>query len=274
MSVISGSAFTLTLPDEAGLSADHPIIGWQNVVTPTTIVGAAAINYPASNMGNPATHLKWKAPTASAGYQFFQIITNTIDPIDYVAIARHNLGSVGSSIIVGYLDNSSPQNFLPLVAEQLLGDDGPALFRFTAQTLTNITIALGPSSVAPEIAVTFAGKLLVLPRKIYQGLAPINYARTAKVTNGRSEAGQFLGRIVLQEFVKNSIPLSLIGPTYFREHIADFLAYSKENPFFFAWRPQTYPDEIGYCHMTNDPLPVNEAPHGLIAMTMEMTGVI
>jgi hypothetical protein len=103
---------------------------------------------------------------------------------------------------------------------------------------------------------------------------PINYGRIAKVTNGRSEAGNFLGRIVTQEFVKDTVPLSLIDPVYFRNHIADFLIDSKENPFFIAWRPQTYPREIGYCHMTNDPAPINEAPHGLIAMSLEMTGII
>jgi hypothetical protein len=49
---------------------------------------------------------------------------------------------------------------------------------------------------------------------------------------------------------------------------------SKQNPFFIAWRPQTYPDEVGYCHMTNDPAPINEAPHGLVAMSLEMTGIV
>ena len=120
----------------------------------------------------------------------------------------------------------------------------------------------------------YVGKLLVLPRKLYQGLTPINYARTAKIVSGLSEAGQFLGRIVTQEFVKDTIPLSLIDPAYYRSYIDTFMAESKETPFFFAWRPLTYPAEIGYCHMTNDPMPANEAPHGLIAMNWEMTGIV
>jgi hypothetical protein len=276
MSVIVSSNLVLTA-DEAALSADHPIIGWQTIITASNITfqSTSDANYPESNLANPATHLAWRAAAASGGYTYFSIATGTADPLDYVAIARHNLGTIASSVTVGYFDTSSPPAFVALTPETLLADDGPALFRFTAQSLaTNIAVRLGASAVAPQIAVMFAGKLLVLPRKIYQGLAPINYARVAKVTNGRSEAGQFLGRIVMQEFVKNTIPLSLIGPTYFRDHIAEFLVSSKTNPFFFAWRPGTYPAEIGYCHMTNDPLPVNEAPHGLVAMSMEMTGVV
>jgi hypothetical protein len=264
----------LTTGGEIGLTPDHPIIGWHNIVTPTNISAQfTSPGFPASNMGNPATHLTWKSSTTTPpDYQAVQITTGTVEPLDYVAFARHNLASAAASVSIGYFDASIL--FHQLCPETILADDGPALFRFPAQSLTNIAIMIIHPVIAPQISVVYAGKLLVLPRKIYQGLAPINYARVAKVTNGRSEAGQFLGRIVMQEFVKNTIPLSLIDPLYFRNYIADFLVFSKANPFFFAWRPQTYPQEIGYCHMTNDPLPLNEAPHGLVAMQMEMTGVI
>jgi hypothetical protein len=194
--------------------------------------------------------------------------------VDYVAIAGHNLGTLGVSIAIGYFDNSSPPIWTDLVTDSVLANDSPALFRFTAQSLVTVSIRLGPTSQLAQIAVVYAGKLLVLPRKLYQGFVPINYGRVAKVTSGRSEAGQFLGRIVTQEFVKDTVPLSLIDPDYFRAYIADFLVDSKQNPFFIAWRPQTYPDEVGYCHMTNDPAPINEAPHGLVAMSLEMTGIV
>jgi hypothetical protein len=263
----------LTTGGEIGLTPDHPIIGWHNIVTPTNISAPYTLTgFPATNMANPATHLMWKSPTTAPEFQPVSITTGTVEPLDYIAFARHNLGSAAAMVVVGYFDASIA--FHPLTPETILADDGPVLFRFPAQSLPNISILIFHPTIAPQISVVYAGKLLVLPRKIYQGLAPINYARVAKVTNGRSEAGQFLGRIVMQEFVKNTIPLSLIDPLYFRNHIADFLVFSKANPFFFAWRPQTYPQEIGYCHMTNDPLPLNEAPHGLVAMQMEMTGVI
>jgi len=260
--------------DEAGLSLDHPIIGWHNIITPSTIAASSSnSNFPASNMANPATHLTWKCGTSAASYQYVTIGSGG-EPIDYVAIAKHNLGSQAIPITVGYFDTNSPPGWHDLVEEHLLADDGPALFRFAEQIVGGLSMRLGLSANIPQIAVVYAGKLLVLPRKVYQGFTPIPYGLVAKVTNGRSEAGNFLGRIVLQEFVRDTMPLSLIGPTYFRDHIADFLIDSKENPFFIAWRPQTYPDEIGYCHMTNDPTPINEAPHGLIAMQLEMTGII
>jgi hypothetical protein len=277
MSVIVTSNLVLTASDEASLTADHPIIGWDNIVTPTNISASTAdANYPVTNLANPATHLFWQVGGAysPAVYEYITVVTPTTDPVDYVAIAAHNLGSLGIPIGIGYFDASSPPVWTTLVADSVLANDSPALFRFTAQSLVTVSIRLGPTSLLAQIAVVYAGKLLVLPRKLYQGFVPIPYGRIAKVTSGRSEAGQFLGRIVTQEFVKDTVPLSLIDPTYFRDHIADFLVDSKENPFFIAWRPQTYPAEIGYCHMTNDPAPINEAPHGLIAMSLEMTGIV
>lgn len=279
MPVIVTSNLVLTDTDETlfGLTADHPIIGWINLVTVSNISATDSdADFPVTNLANPATHLSWKAGAADSPptYDYITVSPNTADDIDYIAIARHNLGSLAIPIEIGYFDTASPPVWTVLVAESLLADDSPALFRFTAQTLTTVSIRLGPTSLQSEIAVCYCGKLLVLPRRLYQGFAPINYARIAKVTSGRSEAGNFLGRIVLQEFVKDTVPLSLIDPAYFRDHIAAFLVDSKERPFFFAWRPQTYPAEVGYCHMTNDPVPTNQAPHGLIAMQLEMTGII
>jgi hypothetical protein len=277
MSLVISSNLTLNATDESSLSLDHPIIGWENIATISNITATTSdALFPVTNLVNPATHLYWQVGGAfsPAIYEYITVNTNTSDPIDYLAIAKHNLGSLNIPITIGYFDTNSPPVWHDLVAESLLGDDSPAMFRFTSQSLSTISIRLGPTSLLAQIAVLYTGKLLVLPRKLYQGFVPINYGRIAKVTSGRSEAGNFLGRIVTQEFVKDSVPLSLISPTYFRDHIADFLVDSKENPFFIAWRPQTYPREVGYCHMTNDPIPINEPPHGLVAMTLEMTGIV
>jgi hypothetical protein len=272
-SIIIASNIVLS-GDEAALSLDHPIIGW------STATSAAAdsedSNNPASNMQNPATHLFWRAgaPDSPPATYIYITLAGYNDNFDYVAIARHNLGTNSTPIAIGYFDSNSPFSFIPLIGDTILPDDGPTLFRFAEQGTNHIVIRLTPGGFTPQIAVAYGGKLLVLPRKVYQGFAPINHSRVAKVTNGRSEAGNFLGRIVLQEFVKDTMPLSLIDPTYFRDHITQFLTASKESPFFIAWRPQTYPTEVGYCHMTNDPVPINEAPHGLIGMQLEMTGII
>lgn len=274
MSVYVSSSFVL-VGDEAGLSLDHPVIGWDNIVTTTNIATTSDLTgYPRTNLANPATHLKWKAVTTDDYY--ISVLFNGRTDIDYVGIAKHNFGSAGIAVSLGY-NIGSPAVWHEVVAEYIPANDEPILLRFK-QPVDSAYIQIKLRSVAgsapAEAAVVYVGKLLVLPRKIYQGLTPINYGRVARATNGKSESGNFLGRIVTQEFVQTKIPLSLISPDYYRDHIDAFLNACQEVPFFFSWRPQSYPHEVGYCFMTNDPVPVNEAPHGLISIALEMTGVV
>lgn len=262
--------------DEADFSLDHPVIGWNNLAESVSESAGSSDGYPASNMLTPATHEPWIA--ATHGTQYFYLNFNEPTEVDYVALAKHNLRSIGYQVNVGWTDfGVSPPVDHELTTAEVPASDGATLYRFTRQTLPNIWVSIyegDDTESLPQIAVAYTGKLLVLPRKIYQGLTPITYARTAKATNGKSETGHFLGRIVLQQFNATKIPLALIDPAYFRSHIADFLFASQANPFFFSWRPETYPNEVGYCFMTNNPMPNNDAPHSLIGMQLEFSAVV
>lgn len=272
MSIVISTA--LVLADSAdGLSLDHPVIGWHTVVTSTTIAADTEdANYPASNMANPATHLEWRAGDTTE--QYITVTTNYVDDIDYVAIAKHNLSSGEIPVSVGYFDTSSPPVWVELVDEVMLSDDGPAIFRFTAQSQATVKIKLGAGTDPARIAVVYVGKLLVLERKIYVGHTPLPHARKFSIANGRSESGNYLGRIVLGEWRESSIPLSLISPAWYRSNMDPFLAVADETPFFFGWRPETYPRECGYGWLIEDPMPTPTGPSNLIAFDLKVGGVV
>jgi hypothetical protein len=268
MSLVISSA--VVLADVAdGLSLDHPVIGWHTVVTSTTIVAdTTADGYPASNLANPATHLEWHAADMTA--QYLTITTNEVDEIDYVAVAKHNFSTAEITVsIEGFISSV----WTEIVDQVLLPDDGPALFRFTAQSLSHVRIRLQAGSAIPRAAVVYAGKLLVVERKVYVGHTPLPHARKHAIANNRSESGNFLGRIVLGESRESTIPLSLISPDWYRENMDPFLAVADETPFFFAWRPQTYPREIGYGWLADDPMPTPTGPSNLIAFDLKVSGV-
>jgi hypothetical protein len=44
-------------------------------------------------------------------------------------------------------------------------------------------------------------------------------------------------------------------------------------PFFFAWSPLTYPDEVGYAWVTNDPQPQINEPTGEIDISLQLGAV-
>lgn len=258
---------------ESGLTADHPIIGYRNIVTTSNIAATNSnASYPVTNLANPATHLRWQAAANSPPTtpMYLTITTGSADPIDYLAIAKHNLGTAEITAVVqgddggGYDDLTDP--VIP-------GDDSPLLFRWTAASYTAIRLKLTVGSVVPQIAVLYCGKLLVLPRKIWQGHTPITYGRRQKVISGKSESGNFLGRIITGEWRETSQTIQLVNPADYREDIDDFFESGKDTPFFWGWRPQTYPTEVGYAWLTNDPQPKNASQHGLTEFELRMAGV-
>ncbi|HEY0220024.1 MAG TPA: hypothetical protein VGC26_09720, partial [Afipia sp.] len=72
---------------------------------------------------------------------------------------------------------------------------------------------------------------------------------------------------------ETSVPLSLITPAWYRANMDPFLAAAKETPFFFAWRPNTYPREVGFCWLTDDPMPVPVDTGNLIGFSLNLSGV-
>lgn len=253
-----------------GLSLDHPVIGWRNVVTPSGLSASdtALASFPVSNLANPATHLEWRATNAID--QYIYVTTNEVDPIDYIAAARHNWGSAAISVTVQGLISGIWET---IVDEVMLADDGPALFRFAPQSLSSVRFKLAAGNAPPRAAVVYCGKLLVIERKIYVGHTPLPHGRKRSVANGRSESGNFLGRIVLGESRESTVPLSLISPDWYRATMDPFVAAAGEDSFFFAWRSQSYPREVGYCWLMDDPMPVPTGPSNLIAFDMKLGGI-
>lgn len=270
MPVVISQNFVLTdSTPEFPVTLDHPVIGWHNIVTAANVAADNADpDFPASNLANPATHLDWRSD--ASGLQYVTVTIDTVDELDYVGVAGHNFGS--EQIPVSIIDSLGNT----LVEEVLLPNDSPALFRFTAQSLAGLKIVLNAvDGQLPRAAVVYVGKLLVLERKIYVGHTPLTQARRVSVQNGRSESGKFLGRIVVGAWRETVIPLSLLSPEWYREHGGDeFLAVAAETPFFFGWRPESYPYEIGYCWLTEDPMPVPTSPSNRIAFDLKVSGIV
>lgn len=270
MSIVISSALVVADSSD-GLSLNHPVIGWHNVVTSTTIVATNEdANYPASNLANPATHLEWRSD--NDGDQYLTITTNEVDPIDYLAVAGHNFFSEEiPTSVEGFIGGV----WTEIVEEVMAPDDGPIIYRCEAQSLSQIRLKMQVVSDIhlPRAAVVYVGKLLVVERKIYVGHTPLPDGIKSSVVNGRSESGKFLGRIELGEWRESTIPLSLLSPDWFRTYMRPFLRSGKNLPFFFAWRPEDYPFETGYAFLMEDPMPTPVGPNNLIAFDIKVGGV-
>jgi len=269
--IIISNALVLGATPETHPNA--PLIGYQNLVTPGNVTSDTAdADYPVTNLANPITApgARWQAADTTA--QTVSVNVATVEPIDYIAIARHNLGSAAISVTVEGSTNDGADWF-ELVQEVLLANDAPALFRFEPQALTDIRLSLGEGAAPAEIAVLYTGLLLALQRRIYVGHTPMPFGRSAKIVNGRSEGGDFLGRIITSEQRATSVDIKNLTPSWYRAFMDPFIEASKETPFFFAWRPGDYPDETGFAWMTNEPQPQNSRRNGMMQIELQMTGI-
>lgn len=284
MTVVIGSGVVLSgavVSDQP--NGDNPLVGYRNLVTSTNVTTSTEDpDHPAANLANPATHLYWRSDgfASPLDHEFITVTLETLDEpftdlIDYVGIARHNFGS-GLIPVTIEIQQTEGAAWVAVTSEVILPNDGPALFRFTPQAAYAIRVRLGQPSadVIPEAAVMYVGTLLVLQRRIYVGHTPITMGRTARITTARSESGAFLGRIVLSEGRQASVNMQNLQPAWYREYMDPFVVAAKESPFFFAWRPLSYPFEVGYAWLTNEPMPSNQRPNGMMQVQLQMSGIV
>lgn len=249
--------------------ADDPIIGWHNLVTAGVVSATSEdADHPASNLASPSTAETWLAASAAA-----QTVTVTIsdpNPIDYVALARHNLGSEG----IGVTLEGEAASVWSELGTANPSDDRPMLFRFTPAVLTGVRLVLGAATTNPAtIAVVYAGKLLEMPHGVEPGYTPLPYSRKSRITNGQSETGQFLGRIVTGAELGSAAAWRGLDPDWYRTDMAPFVEASDQRPFFFSWRPESRPLEVGYAWLSQTPSPTIEKNDELLAIQLDMGAI-
>lgn len=273
MSIINSPSVQLGFENE--VDANRGLIGMNNLVTINNISATSEGETKlARNLANPATYLKWQSLILTE--QYLTVALDGGDLVDYVGIAGHNFGSGNVPVSVeGYVsfDTNGNPDWVEIFPDIIPPNDGALLLRFVPDYYVGIRIRLQTALVVPFCSVVHVGKLLVLQRNIYVGHTPVVFGRETRVINGRSESGEFLGRVVLAEALTSSIALRNITPSWYRSHLDPFISDGKEYPFFWAWRPYSYPMESAYGWITNDPRPTNELPNGMMAVTIDIGAV-
>lgn len=279
MTVVISSSLVLSraLVGDA-VNGNNPIVGYENRVTISNITTTTEdTEFPAVNLANPATHLVWLGliGSPSASDEYITVEVNTVEEIDYVGIARHNFGS-GLFPVSVEIQATDGGAWSEVVTDTILPDDSPVIFRFTPQSAFAVRVRIQPSSLgdAPSAAVVYVGKLLILQRRIYVGHTPIPYGRQTSVVTGKSESGNFLGRIIVGENRMTGVNMMNLTAAWYRNNMDPFIAAAQQYPFFFGWRPLDYPFETGYGWITDNPQPQNQRTNGMVQISFKMMGIV
>ena len=266
-----------------------PVFLWRNLATPALIFAGLVNNpdidptdpdFPEANMAGVSTDTRWQVESAHLMDDIFvRIDLDGLHEVDGLGIARHNLGT-NQRIVSIYGATAEDFNgdpiFSQIVQDGMFADDEPLLFRFVSANYISLKLVLTSAYHDTDptyISVLHAGKLLVCERGTHTDHVPINHARKTQNFIGMSENGRFLGKIVLASKVETTFALKFLRRTWFQDEMRPFLLSAETTPFFFAWKPQQFPDDVGYCWLTENPQPSVHFDTRRIELTLIMGGI-
>jgi len=266
MSVISGN---IALFSAVAGKVAAPRIGWHSILPVSTLTASSeAEGNPVSLCANYFTYDAWKA--TGGGTQFIEVDAPIIQRVNYLGLAAHNLFNCGAIYKFQWFDGAA---WVDLTSEKLAASNAPIFIEFDNILAKRFRLLILDSNVAPYVGVFYIGRVLKFERGVYVGHAPATYNRMDNILNSISEGGEFLGRSLISEGGKTDISLDWLSPSYVRGAWNDFALHARTKPFFFAWRPDLYPDEVIYGWSTSDPVPAVSG-HNYYSVSISMRGDI
>lgn len=208
-------------------------------ITPT--VSGTASGYYAGALSNGLTHEFWKGDdTPATAYWDF----GEAKSFSYVAIGAHNISSVGATVSIAYSNDASAWTSIGQVDPE---NDHALIFFFNTVSARYMRITVdGP--IAPTIGVVYCGVPLEVPRGLLDGHSPVTLSRDIESYPQKSISNQWLGHSIVSRGMKSQANWQHLGGDWYREYFDPFVKSAARYPFFFAWRPVDYPNEVALCY--------------------------
>ncbi len=223
----------------------------------------------------PDTGEAW-APTALPAT--WELDLGQARDVDYVGVAGHTIGSESCSILVetstGSTAGSPPAQVWDQFSEDAApADDAPLLFLDDSRVARYIRITISGLGDAPRLAVVYVGEVLAMERPIYGGHGPVPLSRDTVLHQSLSRGGQFLGQGFRRNGVVGTAAFNHLTAAWYRENFDPFVKSARRFPFFWAWRPETFPLEVAYAWCDADIRPSNMGVRDFMQVSFNMQGI-
>ena len=241
------SARPVPKPESSVIPFTHPRICYQSYLdTGTVTVSSGDITAAKSKL----TYDKWQ-PSGST--EWVKVDAGSSVDVDYLAIAAHNL--TGRTISLQWSDSGATA--WTTAATAVVDSTDSVVLLLTSPIAKRYWRFLVSGASGMSVGVIMIGKALAVQRSINAGHSPITLSRTTVVRPAVSERGQWLGRNVIRSGLSTNIALNNLYADWYRANFDNFVEAARTEPFFFAWRPETYPEEVAFCWTTEDIAPQN-----------------
>lgn len=270
------------------LMSKCPIIGASpisNVSISADSPGAVTdLDFPSDNLLNQATHLRWRSQ--DTGVDMYLTVTGLTTDSNYVGLAGHNLS--GFTLTVFGIGADSPGGSVTVFPATVIDQNKPLIIEYQrgAYPTIQLKISGGPNSDTTyirEIAVMHVGLLIRMGRgvKVDVDHAPITRTVKTDTFTGFSESGQFVGRLLRNQIWESKYEFSNIkdengfnGGSELVGQLGTFIdTYSPSYPFFIAWAPNDYANDVGFLWLMDQLTPTQNTVTRRWQMTINARGL-
>lgn len=254
-----------------GGNARLPRIGYNNLGVGATVTATStAVGY------DPAQLFDWKPFTlwtpATSGTHYVNVVPASATPVNYFAIAQHNLGTNGGTIKLQYSTNgggswSDATTLIAPVSDETIWQS------FDDITANDWRIQVNSTPASVIGVVSFGAAYLPYFGQL-EGFSPTKLARDVEIYANQSEEGLSLGRSILRRNTKNSITFNNMSTSDVYNLWLPFIKHAEKKPFFFVWLYEDYPSDVGLVETTEKIEPPRFTSHGRMSVTLNLIGLL
>lgn len=247
--IISGNMYLVS--EVTDFPANHARIGLQNVLKNAVINASYSDPFFPENAFDDTTYTMWKPslPTdviyeaqLDAGYE-----------IDYFGLAAHNLGTFNGNVKLDYWDGADWQELVP---QTNIDDNEPVMVLFSKKFVSRIKFTFN-ADFNFSLGVVYVGKAFSFERPFFKGHRPLKLNRTTSIEQKITEKGLDVGRYIIKKGATTNIAVNNQSPAFIRNKFLPLMLDARTRGFFFAWRPDTYPNDIAFCWTRENIAPKN-----------------
>lgn len=253
-------------PTEAG--ANNARICYQTYTrgnVPT--VSTTATGYFASALSNALTYEFWQ-PTASPATVEYDLGSNK--SLDYFAIGAHTLGTTATAVDIEVSTNGATYSNVSGYTPET--DQASLVLLAEPITARYVRFKFTYADDAPKMAVIYCGLSLKMERGMYGGHSPVTLSRDTELYPQEAVSGQWIGRSIVSHGFQSSASWQHLTAQWYRDYFDPFVSSARRYPFFFAWRPAGFPNEVALCWTTGNIRPSNMGIRDFMEVSINFRG--
>jgi hypothetical protein len=203
----------------------------------------------------PNTWQRWSVNSSSTETIILILPNNLL--MDTFCVGAHNLFGTDASQATPYkfsyssAEDGTFVNIAPFATPT--SNDAIMVHIDTPVSVKKIRFEFSPSPIRDKsIGYISGGLALQMQRPFFNGHVPITDGDATEYYSNRSESGEIIGQQIRRLGFETSAEWRNIDDAWYRANFVQFKEMAKTRPFFFAWNLLEYPNDVGFCRISQD----------------------